>query len=127
MRAQVPVIINDRIDVALAAGADGVHVGQEDLPAGAVRRLIGPGKILGVSCKTVEQALQAEADGADYLGVGAGVRSLSWRTVNPPGGSVCDCKKVYSSLPALITAGGPCRWTCWLDHVAVVQSIDPDS
>ena len=60
------------MDVALAAGAAGVHVGQEDLPASTVRRLIGPDAILGVSCKTVEQARQAEADGADYLGVGAG-------------------------------------------------------
>lgn len=72
--AQVPVIINDRVDVALAAGADGVHVGQDDLPAALVRQLIGPDAILGVSCKTVEQARKAAADGADYLGVGAGMR-----------------------------------------------------
>ncbi|KAK9806664.1 hypothetical protein WJX73_005744 [Symbiochloris irregularis] len=67
----VPVIINDRVDVAMAAGADGVHVGQDDLPVALVRQLMGPHTILGVSCKTVEQARRAEADGADYLGVGA--------------------------------------------------------
>lgn len=68
---QVKVLINDRIDVALAVGADGVHVGQDDIPAAAARRILGPGKVLGVSVKTVEQARQAEADGADYLGAGA--------------------------------------------------------
>ncbi len=68
---QVGLIINDRVDVALAVGADGVHVGQDDIPAKAARALLGPHKILGVSVKTVEQAQQAAADGADYLGAGA--------------------------------------------------------
>ena len=68
--AQVPFIVNDRLDIALAVDADGVHVGQSDLPASVVRRILGPGKILGVSVVTVEEAIQAEKDGADYLGVG---------------------------------------------------------
>ena len=68
----VPVVINDRVDVALACGADGVHVGQSDLPAAAVRKLLGPSKIVGVSVKSVQQALAAHAGGADYLGAGAG-------------------------------------------------------
>lgn len=68
---QVAVIINDRVDVAIASGADGAHIGQTDLPVAAARRLLGPTRILGVSCKTVAQALAAEADGADYLGCGA--------------------------------------------------------
>jgi thiamine-phosphate pyrophosphorylase len=68
--AKVPFIVNDRLDVALAADADGVHVGQEDLPASVARRILGPGKILGVSAETVEEAIRAEEDGADYLGVG---------------------------------------------------------
>ncbi|KAL4420336.1 hypothetical protein ABPG77_006143, partial [Micractinium sp. CCAP 211/92] len=67
----VLLLINDRVDVALAVGADGVHIGQGDLPAAAVRRMIGPEAILGVSVKTVEEARKAEADGADYLGAGA--------------------------------------------------------
>lgn len=67
----VPLVINDRVDVALACGADGVHVGQSDMPARTVRALLGPEKIIGVSCKTPEQALQAWADGADYIGCGA--------------------------------------------------------
>jgi len=68
--AKVPFIVNDRVDIALAVDADGVHVGQADLPASVVRELMGPGKILGVSVDTVEEALLAEKDGADYLGVG---------------------------------------------------------
>ena len=73
---RVPVLVNDRVDVALAAGADGAHVGQDDLPAEAARKLLGPGRILGVSVKTVEQAVAAEAAGADYLGAGASACAL---------------------------------------------------
>jgi len=68
--AKVPFIVNDRLDIALAVDADGLHVGQSDLPASVARRILGPGKILGVSVDTVEQAILAEKDGADYLGVG---------------------------------------------------------
>lgn len=67
----IPLIIDDRIDVMLASGADGIHVGQSDMPARIARAMIGPDKILGVSAANLEEALQAEADGADYLGVGA--------------------------------------------------------
>lgn len=67
----VPFIVNDNVDVALAMGADGIHVGQHDMEAGDVRALLGPDKILGVSAQTVEQAVLAEQRGADYLGVGA--------------------------------------------------------
>ncbi len=68
--AGVPLIVNDRLDVALAINAEGVHVGQADMPAATARRLLGPAKILGVSARTVEEAMQAEKAGADYLGVG---------------------------------------------------------
>ncbi len=67
----VSLIINDSVEIALAMDADGVHVGQSDMEAGAVREKLGPDKIIGVSVKTVEQALKAQAHGADYLGVGA--------------------------------------------------------
>jgi len=63
-------LVNDRVDVALAAGADGVHLGQEDLPASAARRILGEGAVLGVSAGSVEEARAAEEEGADYLGVG---------------------------------------------------------
>ncbi len=68
--AGIPLIVNDRVDVALAIGAEGVHVGQDDMPAAMARRLIGPDRILGVSARTVEEAIQAQRDGADYLGAG---------------------------------------------------------
>lgn len=70
-RYQVPLIINDNLEVALAVDAAGIHVGQEDLAAAAVRQKIGDKKVVGVSAQTVEQALAAEQAGADYLGVGA--------------------------------------------------------
>jgi thiamine-phosphate pyrophosphorylase len=65
---KIPFIVNDRLDIALAVNADGLHVGQEDLPASIARRILGPSRILGVSAGSVEQALQAEQDGADYEG-----------------------------------------------------------
>ncbi len=67
----VPFIVNDNVDIAIAAKADGIHVGQKDMAASCVREKIGPDMILGVSARTVEQALLAEKNGADYLGVGA--------------------------------------------------------
>lgn len=67
----VPFVINDNVDIALAMDADGVHVGQSDMEAGDVRAKLGPDKIIGVSAQTVEQALLAQSRGADYLGVGA--------------------------------------------------------
>ncbi|QLY78808.1 thiamine phosphate synthase [Clostridium intestinale] len=67
----VPLIINDRIDIALAVDAAGVHVGQSDIPAKVARKIIGEEKILGISAATLEEAKLAEAEGADYLGIGA--------------------------------------------------------
>lgn len=70
-RYHIPLIIDDRIDIMLAVDAAGVHVGQSDMPAAIARQMIGPDKILGVSAANLTEALKAEADGADYLGVGA--------------------------------------------------------
>ena len=66
----IPFIINDRLDIALAVNADSLHIGQDDLPALLARRILGPDKILGISARSLNEALQAEKDGADYLGVG---------------------------------------------------------
>lgn len=68
---QVPFIINDRIDIMLAVDADGVHLGQEDMPVAKARELIGEEKIIGCSAHNLKEAVQAWKDGADYLGVGA--------------------------------------------------------
>ena len=70
-RYGVPLIIDDNVEIALKSGAEGVHVGQNDMDAGEVRRLLGPDRILGVTAKTVEQARRAQDAGADYLGSGA--------------------------------------------------------
>lgn len=70
-RYQVPLIINDHVELARRVDADGVHVGQGDMDVRTARRLLGPGKIIGASARTVEQALLAQEQGADYLGVGA--------------------------------------------------------
>ncbi|AWX13754.1 thiamine phosphate synthase [Mergibacter septicus] len=67
----VPFIVNDNVEIAIKSDANGIHIGQQDMPIDEVRKLIGKNKILGVSAQTVEQALLAEKMGADYLGVGA--------------------------------------------------------
>lgn len=91
----VPFIVNDNVEIALRMDADGVHVGQSDMEAGMVREKIGPDKILGVSAQTVEQAIRAEAQGADYLGVGAVFRT----------GSKADADDVsYETLKAICDA-----------------------
>lgn len=67
---EIPLIINDRIDIAMAVDADGVHLGQEDIPAQAAREILGRHKIIGVSAYNTELALRAQKEGADYIGVG---------------------------------------------------------
>jgi thiamine-phosphate pyrophosphorylase len=66
----IPLVINDRVDIALACAADGVHIGQEDLPLPVVRRLLGNERYIGVSVNTISEAMAAEEEGADYLGAG---------------------------------------------------------
>ncbi|EFN97478.1 thiamine phosphate synthase [Streptococcus mitis] len=68
---QVPLIIDDRLDVCLAVNAAGLHIGEDELPVSVARQVLGPDKILGVTAKTVKRALEAEESGADYLGTGA--------------------------------------------------------
>jgi thiamine-phosphate pyrophosphorylase len=67
-RTGVPLLVNDRVDIALACGAAGVHLGQEDLPVDQARRILGPDRVIGVSVNTPEEALRAERYGADYVG-----------------------------------------------------------
>lgn len=79
----VPLLIDDRIDVAIAAGADGAHVGQNDIPVSDARRMLGKGKIVGATAKTPEQAIAAFRQGADYIGAGAvyqtSTKTDTWR------------------------------------------------
>lgn len=66
----VPLLINDRVDVALAVGAEGVHLGQDDMDLATARKLMGPDAVIGVSCNTIDEAQKAAAGGASYLGIG---------------------------------------------------------
>lgn len=99
----VPLIINDRLDIALAIDADGVHVGQSDMPADIVRRIIGENKILGVSAATIETTKKAERHGADYVGSGA---IFPTQTKESDCISIEDLKKISDSVNIPIIAIG---------------------
>ncbi len=127
-RYKVPFIVNDNVDIAVRCGADGLHIGQHDEPADLVRARIGEGMLLGVSAQSVEQAVKAQEDGADYLGVGAvfstGTKSdaddVSLDTLK----SICEAV----SIP-VVAIGGITRENIkelsdsGIDGVAVVSAI----
>lgn len=125
---KVPLIINDRVDIALAVDAAGVHIGQSDLPASVVRKILGPDKILGVSAGTVAQAVQAQQDGADYLGVGA-----MFPTGTKEDADITSMEELNAITKAveipMVIIGGINRRTipqfthCDIDGVAVVSAI----
>ena len=130
----VPLLINDRVDIALAVVADGVHIGQSDLPCGVVRQILGKDKIIGVSARTAQQAIQAQADGADYLGVGAmfatstkqDAKTVSVETLNDIRQSVTLPIVAigginHTTLPALQQALQAAETS--IDGVAVVSAI----
>jgi thiamine-phosphate pyrophosphorylase len=98
-------VINDRVDVALAAGADGVHLGQEDLPAPAVRSMVGKRMIMGISASTVAEAERAQTEGADYLGVGPVFTTPTKRdAVNPIG--IDGMRAIVESVDVPVVAIG---------------------
>ncbi len=125
---KIPLIINDRVDIALAIDADGVHIGQSDLPANIVRRIIGEDKILGVSASTVEEAVLAQKNGADYLGVGA-MYSTNTKT-DAKNVSLDELKKIRDNVDIpIVIIGGINKETinnfknCNIDGIAVVSAI----
>jgi thiamine-phosphate pyrophosphorylase len=95
----VPVLVNDRVDVALAAGADGVHVGQDDMPAAEARRLLGPNAIIGLSIKTIAQAEAAPLEALDYVCVGGVFATTSKDNVAAPIG-LAGLKTILAVLRA---------------------------
>lgn len=103
--AGVPVIVNDRLDVALAVGAEGVHLGEDDLPVADARRLGGPGLIIGASARSVEEALRARDDGADYIGVGPVFETPLKPGVRPVSPEVISAIRRIISLP-IVAIGG---------------------
>ena len=98
-------IINDRPDIALAAGADGVHVGQDDLAAGRARALLGPGTLLGVSAHSRTEALRARAAGADYLGVGAAFATGTKADARPISRETIRAVTAAVDIPAVAIGG----------------------
>lgn len=103
-RYGAPLIVNDRVDIALRAGADGVHVGQEDMDAREVRSMIGPDMILGVTAKTVAQARAAGEAGADYLGSGAVFGSATKQNALPM--TLDTLKAICASVDVPVAAIG---------------------
>jgi hydroxymethylpyrimidine kinase / phosphomethylpyrimidine kinase / thiamine-phosphate diphosphorylase len=122
------LLVNDRVDAALAAGADGAHVGQSDLPASGARAALGPARLLGVSVKTVAQALAAQAAGADYLGAGAiaGTATKADASIIGLDGLAAICRAV--TIPVVAIGGvGPANAAACIRAgaagVAVVSAI----
>jgi thiamine-phosphate pyrophosphorylase len=127
-RYNVPLIINDNLNVALESKADGVHVGQDDLNADEIRKIAGDDFIIGVTAKTVQQAKKAEIDGANYIGVGAvfpsPTKTNAIRVTNEQLNEICDSV----SIPA-VAIGGINQSNieqlkgCKMNGVAVVSAI----
>lgn len=121
-------IINDDVEIAVKTGADGVHVGQEDLRAGEARRLLGPDKLIGVSAHTVDEALAAQAAGADYLGVGAAFVTGTKTDAKPISKETIRAITAAVDIP-VVAIGGVTRENlpelkgCGLDGVAVVSAL----
>jgi len=99
------LIVNDRVDVALALDADGAHVGQDDLPAREVRRLLGPDRLLGVSARTVEEAVRAAGEGADYIGFGPVFPTATKGDAGPPRG-LEDLRRACHAVAVPVVAIG---------------------
>ncbi|MBK1812700.1 thiamine phosphate synthase [Clostridium sp. YIM B02505] len=101
----VPLIINDRIDIALAVDAEGIHVGQSDMPCEIVRKIVGQDKIVGVSTSTIEEAKKAEKDGADYIGVGAIFPTISKDDAKSVSIELLKAIKESISIPVVAIGG----------------------
>lgn len=127
-KSGIPLIINDRVDIAVAADADGVHVGQSDLPASEVRKIIGPDKLVGVSASTVGAALKAQQDGADYIGVGAMYATATKTDARPVSREELAAIREAVNIPIVII-GGVNKDTVLnfkgmgIDGIAVVSAI----
>lgn len=101
----IPLIINDRLDICLAAGADGVHLGQSDIPCAVARKILGNDKIIGVSAHNPAEALKAQADGADYLGVGAAFATFTKSDVTPVTPDTIRQIRAAVSIPFVVIGG----------------------
>ena len=102
---KIPLIINDRLDICLAADADGVHLGQQDLPCAEARKILGKDKIIGVSAALPEEAAAAEAAGADYLGVGAVFPTSTKTNTRPVTVETIRAIRAAVSIPFVVIGG----------------------
>lgn len=121
-------IINDHLDVALASGADGVHLGQNDLPLAAARPLMGADRLIGISTHSVEQALAAQAGGADYIGVGPVFATPTKPDYRPVGAELLEAMvgKIaipYFAIGGIDQANLPLVSSCGATRVAVVRAV----
>lgn len=128
-RHRIPLVINDRVDIALAVGAEGLHLGQSDMPLAVARRLVGSEMFIGISAATVEKALFAQKDSADYIGVGAvystGSKADAGEAIGITGfQAVCAAVDIpvvaigginAANTPAVMAAGG--------NGIAVISAI----
>ncbi len=124
----VPLIINDRLDIALAVDADGIHIGPEDLPVKVVRKIMGADKIIGASTCNIKEAVEAEEAGADYLGVGAMFPTKTKN--NTEDVSIEDLKNIKASVNIPVVAIGGINkknasivMEAKIDGIAVVSAI----
>ena len=125
---KVPFIVNDNVNIAIACKADGIHIGQEDMELTNVRKLVGEDMIIGVSVHTVEEAIKAQEDGADYIGIGAvfatstktDVDVLSFETLR----SICEAVDIPTVAIGGIKKDNICKLKgSGIDGVAVVSAI----
>ncbi len=127
--AGVPLLVNDRVDVALACGAAGVHLGQEDMPVPAARKILGAERIIGVSVNTLEEAREAESAGADYVGLGpvfpTSTKETRLAVVGPEG--VARVKAALSipvvAIGGITAANAPEVSKAGADGIAVISAI----
>ncbi|OBR94360.1 thiamine-phosphate synthase [Clostridium ragsdalei P11] len=103
---KVPFLINDRLDIAQTVDADGVHLGQSDMPINTARKILGKNKIIGISAGNVNEALEAEKSGADYIGIGTIFFTGTKKDIDTPIG-IGGLRKIYSSIniPAVAIGG----------------------
>ncbi|MBR3141144.1 MAG: thiamine phosphate synthase [Methanobrevibacter sp.] len=124
----IPLIINDRVDIALAIDADGVHVGQSDLPCDITRKLIGKTKILGISASTIYEAKKAQKEGADYIGTGAIFPTAT--KDDAPSVTKDELKNITESIDIPVVAIGGIKLSnvdeikdCGIEGISVVSEI----
>lgn len=128
VNGRVPVIINDRVDLAVVAGADGVHLGQDDVPVKDARRVLGARAIIGVSCQSYEHARQAQSEGADYIGFGSVFKTLTKPGRNPMNLDLLKKVVMEISIPVFAIGGITPKNICVLravgvTHVAVCRAV----